>query len=468
MSLFGISQLTKNTQIRGFWLTLIFYWLVLSVWAVFSFSQTDPNLTLINQPFFINFQNMIWNWGGDRNRLVITYVGIIIAGFILYGLIYQKLKQLNLTLNMVLEKWGWKKLVLGYFLFCLPLFFSYNALSHDVFNYIFNAKMVVVYGANPHVKVALDFAFDTWTRFMHNVHTPAPYAYGWTALSLTPYILGFGKFLLTWLMFRVMAFVSILLLIYSWWQYAKTVKVQLKIDQMALVLLNPLMLIEIISNQHNDLWMMVPAIYGLVLMVGSQKNKWRLLGGWLLFGLSVSIKYASILLLPFYFWVLLANSLDKIIEKRLPKFFMGWLVKSDGVSRLAFKLLPLPMSIMMFLPLLLPRAQQFHAWYLAWILVWIPLFSLKDTENNQFSWWQVITKTRIFQSLASLKEWWMSLIIVFSLTSMLRYVPWLLNGGFSDSILQEQKMITWSAIGICLIWWIITRVLKSTDLKKIN
>ncbi|MBU0978833.1 MAG: hypothetical protein ABIJ03_00210 [Patescibacteria group bacterium] len=476
MRLLGVTQLarknipclTDNFAKRSLWLVIIGYWLLLLVWAIFSFSQTDPNLTLINQPLFINFQNMIWSWGGDRTRLVWIYAGIILSGFVCYGLIYQKLKQLNLSWEMISKRWGWKKLVLGYLLFCLPLFFSYNALSHDVFNYIFNAKMVVVYGANPHVRVALDFAFDNWTRFMHNTHTPAPYAYGWTALSLLPYVLGFGKFFSTWLMFRLMAFGSILLLAYSWWRYAKIADIKLKFHELVLVLLNPLVLIEVISNQHNDLWMMAPAILGLVLIASSQKNKWPMVGGWLLFGLSISIKYASLLLLPFYFWVIIASSLDKLLEKRLPQFITRWFMKQHQIISLTLKLMPLPVSIMMFLPLLLPRAQQFHPWYLLWVMVWIPLLPLMDEGNTHRGLWQVIAKTKLFQAIVGLRNWWIGLIIIFSLTSMLRYAPWLLSGGFSQSVLEQQKFITWSAVGISLVWWIISRFSKQTNLRKLT
>jgi surface polysaccharide O-acyltransferase-like enzyme len=34
-------------------------------------------------------------------------------------------------------------------------------------------------------------------------------------------------------------------------------------------------------------------------------------------------------------------------------------------------------------------------------------------------------------------------VLVFSYFSLLRYIPWLLNGGFSDQVIFQQKLITW-------------------------
>ncbi len=65
--------------------------------------------------------------------------------------------------------------------------------SYDVFNYLFNAKMVWIYQVNPHIHAAIEFSRDPMLRFMQNVHTPAPYGYGSTALSLIPGLTWFTK-----------------------------------------------------------------------------------------------------------------------------------------------------------------------------------------------------------------------------------------------------------------------------------
>jgi hypothetical protein len=452
---------------KKWWLVFGSYFLVLLAWAVFSYSQTDPNLTLINQAWFIDFQNTIWLWGSDRTVLTWTYGIIIGLAFFTYGSIIYLLKKEKTSFDELLKKWGWLKLIGVYLAIIAPLLLAYNALSHDVFNYIFNARMVVNYGADPHVKVALDFAADDWTRFMHNTHTPAPYAYGFTLLSLVPYVLGLGKFISTWLMFRVMSLGGILLLVYSWLKYAKVAGFKLKLDQVALVLLNPLFVIEIVGNMHNDLWMMVPAILSLVYFAKKENQKKWLVLGWVLLGFSIYTKYATAVLIPLGMVVILVSMLDITLHKKLPAVAVAFLSKIN-IKSWVLKSIPLSASILMFVPLLLPRAQQFHPWYLVWVLVWLPLINLGDLSGLRLKLEQCLEKVPVFGAVTSFKRWWVITVLIFSVTSMFRYLPWLKYGGFSPEILLQQKMITWSAIPIGFLLWLITSKRKSSNWRRIN
>ena len=93
--------------------------------------------------------------------------------FLSYGYILQIIRE---------KSFGVKKILLLFGLSLAALLPSYPALSHDIFNYIFNAKMVVDYHANPHVMVAMDFPNDPWLRFMHNVHRITSYNVCYTKL----------------------------------------------------------------------------------------------------------------------------------------------------------------------------------------------------------------------------------------------------------------------------------------------
>src|SRR3990172_6981226 len=124
----------------------IWLWLlpvVAGIYSVYSFSQTDPNQVFFSQSWYWQFQKFMWRLGFQER------------------------------------------------------------LSSDIYNYIFNAKMVWVYGANPHRQVALNFPDDQWLRFMHNTHTPAPYGYGWTMLSLVPSVIGQNHLKLTLLLVKM-------------------------------------------------------------------------------------------------------------------------------------------------------------------------------------------------------------------------------------------------------------------------
>lgn len=399
------------------------YLLVLGLYALFSYSLTDPNLVLTSWSPYWQFQQWLWQtFFTNAPLLTYTFIGLIT----ILSLIYT---QLLISINQAtsLPLLTLKKVLIVIFLFSLPLLVSYNALSHDVFNYIFNAKMVVVYHANPHHQTALDFAHDQWTRFMHNTHTPAPYGYGWTAVSLIPFGLGWQKFLPTWLLFRAFSWLSLLLTTLSiWWVVKHTGRAPLSWAKIAIGLLSPLLLIEIISNSHNDLWMMAPAILSLGLMAVPKRNKRHvaMAVGLLLF--SVSIKWASLVILPVWLGLGILVYLPQQLKSMLQRYW------------------PLLASLLLFMPLLTARSQQFHPWYLVWVLVWLPLFGpVKETIANHWLNW--------------LERTWTSCVIVLSISSLFRYVPWLWAGGFSETVVAQQKLITWLPMVLAAGWLVVLR-----------
>ncbi|PJC42482.1 MAG: hypothetical protein CO040_04275, partial [Candidatus Pacebacteria bacterium CG_4_9_14_0_2_um_filter_36_8] len=268
--------------------------LVSFFYSLFSYSLTDPNLVLTSWAPYWNFQQWMWQtFFHNSNLLTSSFLLLVVGYFLVYFL---GLKNLKTEININPTKFFIK------ILFALsPLFFSYNALSHDVFNYIFNAKMAVVYQADPHQQVALDFPQDNWLRFMHNTHTPAPYGYGWTIFSILPYLVGFNKFLPTWFIFKALAWLSyILLFLVLKLLIYKVSNRKITAADVWLVFANPLVIIEILSNLHNDFWMLIPAIISMVLVIKKPKRIPITVSVISLFflGFSISTKFVTILLLP--------------------------------------------------------------------------------------------------------------------------------------------------------------------------
>ena len=383
--------------------------LVLSLaYAIFSYSLTDPNLVLTSWQPYWNFQQLMWQYFfNNRQLLTITYGVLIVGWFALYlwGL------KLTYSIKETAQQQTWlkKRFFIGWLIAISPLLLSYNALSHDVFNYIFNAKIVWVYQANPHVSVALDFATDNWTRFMHNTHTPAPYGYGWTALSLIPYALGFHKFLPTWLIFRLFAVLSVGLLLKVLQKLSRQLRGQpLSFHCLWLVFFNPLLIIEVVSNQHNDLWMMVPALaaFWLIMRLPTKHNWPKIVGSAALLAFSISIKLGTAVLLPF--WLI---GIARAFWPKIKRVF-------------SWERLLLFSSIALFIPLLTERSQQFLPWYLLWSLVWLSLVKAR---------------------------WWRAWVLVFSFTALLRYLPWLQALEYNGQVLLEQKWLLWG--GGFLLWF---------------
>ncbi len=377
-------------------IVVAFYLLLLLLFSIFSFGLTTPNLILINSSWFSSFQFFMWErFFNNRELTTAVFASFVLAFFTIYLFLinsFSKSKTISIRQQLLLV-----------LLFCAPLFLSSNMLSNDIFNYIFNSRMIVKYQANPHYKTALEFPFDDWTRFMHNTHTSAPYGYGWTVLSIIPYLTGFGKFSTTWLSFRFFTILSLLLSSIAITKLLKAIrKKELSYYHWALFFLNPLVLLEVINNFHNDLWMMAPAIFSITLLLNKKKSFfWPIV----LYFFSVLIKFSSLALLPV---------IVLLILKRL-----GLLEKRKKISNFLLNYLPELSALLMFLPLFTLRSQQFHPWYLLWVLVWIPFI-----------------KTQLIKIL----------LITFSITSLFRYLPWMLNGEYSQAVLTQQKIITWSAM----------------------
>lgn len=420
----------QSTWLIPVWM-LVIYMAGFELYGWFSYSLTDPNLVLSSWSPYWQFQTWMWQTFFTNSTLLSqTYALLISAllgwwGWLLWQHRSNTLKLTPGTKHRVLVAVG---------LLCLPLLFSYNALSHDVFNYLFNAKMVVEFQANPHVQVALDFAEDDWTRFMRNTHTPAPYGYGWTALSLAPYLLGFGKFITTWISFRLASILSLFgLVIVSWWLLRKLNRA---VPSWALIatFFNPLLLIEIVSNSHNDLWMMVPAIAacGLLLPTNQKKVKfWQILVSAGFLGLSISTKLATLVLVPL--WLAL------LIFPKEPLLKKWW---------------PLAASWALFVPLLTLRSQQFHPWYLTWLLVWIPVYTVSAQQTLASFSGQVVPprlSKQLDQGLQRAAKIWTWGLLALTASSLYRYLPWLLAGGFNGPVLLHQKLITWIPFGCALI-----------------
>jgi hypothetical protein len=371
------------------WLFLGF----LAAYSLYSFTQVDPNLVLSSQPWLWYWQQLAWNLGyHQRFWSSVIYLVIIIGLFGCYAGILKKYIKIGYQPHQLTK-------ILAGAIICLS--FSYPALSHDIYNYLFNAKMVLVYHANPHVKVALDFPTDPWLKFMNNIHTPAPYAYGWTAISLIPSFLGLGHLKITVLIFRGLMIISLGLLLLGqkrlmpkgneiwFWAFA----------------LNPLVLIETIGNVHNDVVMMALVIWAIVLAKKALNgNRWWWPAAGALLILSVSVKYASLM-------VLVGWGLYLVSQKWKRKLSLG------GAQIIAN-----------FIPLLTNRSQHFLPWYLIWPLSFLPLSQEKLLNLT---------------------------LVLFSVTGLLSYLPYIFTGEYT----AQQSFIRTLILFVPPISFVLTALL---------
>ncbi len=249
----------------------IFFYLILFLLSIYSYSLMDLNFTLINHPFWNDFRSLIIQLG-YFNRPLSTMVFIIFSILVFFlGLkIFKKNKIKPLYIGLTIS---------------LICFFSYPFLSHDFFNYLFDAKILTFYNQNPYFHKALDFPNDNWTRFMHWTHRNYPYGPIWLTLTLPFSYLGLGKFILNFISFKILFTLLYLGCIYL---ISKENK-----NKALLFALNPLVIYEGLITPHND---MATVFFGLLAIYILKKSK-KYFGFFNAF-FSIGIKYISIFLIP--------------------------------------------------------------------------------------------------------------------------------------------------------------------------
>lgn len=247
---------------------IFFYSFFLLSLSLYSYVLVDPNLTLFNHSWWTYFRNFVVLIGYHRRDfswLIYLTLLIILSFFHFYFI--KNYRKVNL----------WRlSLLIG-----LITIFSYPFLSHDFFNYMFDARILTVYGKNPYFFKALDFPDDPWVRFMHWTHRTYPYGPIFLLITIIPSVLSFGKFFLSFFLFKFTWFIF----------YFLTVIFLKKIDKKdgLIFATHPLVIIEGLINNHNDLIALSLAVIGIYLLVKNKNFTSRLF-----FIFSAGIKYLTL------------------------------------------------------------------------------------------------------------------------------------------------------------------------------
>lgn len=246
---------------------LIFF-LVTAAISIYSYSLMDPNLTLINHPFWTTFRNIMVNFGYHmRGQSAFVYLILLTLIWLLHFIAIKKYTKINVL-----------RLSIGIGALCL---FSYPFLSHDLFNYIFDAKIFTYYGKNPYNNFPGFFYDDPWIRFMHWTDRSYPYGPVFLAITIIPSFFAFGIFILNFIFFKIIFVAS----------YIFSVFLLKKINNKIAVIFatHPLVIIEGLMNVHNDLLTVFLGILGVYFLFRD-----RALLGKVFLVLSVGIKYLSV------------------------------------------------------------------------------------------------------------------------------------------------------------------------------
>lgn len=247
--------------------------LLLGIFSLYSYSLLDPNLTLFNHPAWTAFRNVMVQFGYyARPQSAVVFGVLLTLMHALHVFFVKRAKHYNPILVAV---------IVG-----VITSLSYPLLSHDFFNYLFDAKILTVYHSNPYLHAPLEYPTDSWTRFMHWTHRTYPYGPSFLVFTVPVVFLSFGKFLAAYVLLKIQ---YALLFVGTVWVVARRNR-----EWALFFATSPIVIVEGLINLHNDI---VAVCITLIAFVLYQENKTRL--SRLLFLVSGGIKYTT---LPFLLW----------------------------------------------------------------------------------------------------------------------------------------------------------------------
>lgn len=286
---------------------LFSYFAIIFSLFLYSFTQVDLSLTLSRVSIFQTLQKNFQYIGFyQRQESAIIFSLILIFLFLFYAIfIYLSLK------NKITDKYLFY-LVFGTFLL---LVFSYNAFSYDLFNYIFDAKILTFYQQNPFFHKPSDFLGDPMLNFMRWTHRAYPYGISWLILTVPLSFIGANIFLLTFFLFKLLSGFSYLGSAYLIYKISERIFPENKISNTLFFALNPLVLIEGLISAHNDMVMVFIILLSFYLYLNKRKTV-----SVFVYIFSIGIKYATAVFVPSILYIWLSEKLKRKIDWE--KFFI--------------------------------------------------------------------------------------------------------------------------------------------------
>src|SRR5258708_9407398 len=314
------------------------------------------------------------------------------------------------------------------------LLFAYNAFSYDLFNYIFDAKIITHYHQNPYIHKALDYPGDPMLPFMR--WTRRVYQYGpvWLFLTVPLSFIGFQFFIPTFFFFKLLMTASFVGTVYYIGKIFQKLNPKKEVVGLVFFGLQPLLLIESLVSAHIDIVMMFFAVFAFYKLL---EKKYLLSTASILF--SIGIKFATVLLATIFLLIYWYEKRRKIPPWRWLFFFA--------------------MCMMTFAAILQTTQPSFKLDYL-----FNPLSFLK-TIHPTFQPWYLIAPLTFAAILAD----WSYIIVVsiiISFFAMFTYLPFLYLGNWDPPVPQILSSLYVRSYVIALLAVIVLLLRKYKSTKK--
>jgi hypothetical protein len=311
------------------------YWVLLIILSIFSYGFIDLNLHLSANPVFLHLQKPLSAFVYGMRPFATGAFAVLLVGLSVYYLVFLRKAEVLFS--------SWRKLCGILLTTALVLALSFPALTYDLFNYIATAKVAFTYHENPYVVMPIEIPNDPNLAFTRAANKVALYGPVWITLTAIPHYLGAGDIWRTIVAFKLMnaaVYIGFSYLIY---------RVTKKLTNVIFFAANPLVLIEVLMNGHNDIYMMFLALGGLLLW---QKERVRKkLCGFLLLVASWFIKGATLIVTPVLFFRKLT------LERTL--VWAYWLL-----------------AAVFFIAT--PIREELYPWYAVWLIMIAALLPLKS------------------------------------------------------------------------------------------
>ena len=247
------------------WLKLVspLYLLIIVALFIYSFTQVDLSLTLSRVSVYQFVEKYLQNIGFFQ-RLLSTgiYIVILVLLTSFYLFFHQQILKKKINPKSI-----WKIIIFT----TVVLVFSYNAFSYDLFNYIFDAKILTHYHLLPYFYSALNFPKDPMLSFMRWTHRTFPYGPSWLVLTAPLSFIGMNYFLPTFFLFKMLMGLSFLGSCYLIYKISERLFPENKLLNLTFFALNPLVLIESLVSAHNDISMIFFFLLSIYLFLEKKK-----------------------------------------------------------------------------------------------------------------------------------------------------------------------------------------------------
>ncbi len=321
-------------------LLYIVYFFTITSLFLYSFTQMDLGIPLTGHKLVRDTQIVFQNIGFfHRDISSQIYLAIIASLFICYlSFLYFSSK------NMIKRRTLWITILLTTGLLTL----SYNAFSKDIFNYIFDSKILIYYRENPYLHNALNYPNDPMLSFLEWVHRPYPYGPVWLGLTGPLYFLGHDRLIPTFFLFKALISIFFLGTAYFIDKLSRAIGKDKNNHSLIFFALNPLILIESLVSSHNDIVMIFFAVAGVYFLFKS-----KTVFGFLFLLFSALVKTPTMsLFLPFILFF--APKIKQFIRQK--EYFFR------------FCILSLMAALIYFLLDLKQDKVELQPWYLVWFI----------------------------------------------------------------------------------------------------